>query len=90
MADTQDTQTKKQTMEDIVNTLTLEEVKEQMALYSRLYYKLRKEIHPDYIARKNEKERERYKKKKEAMGYKPNNYNKKYNATEYIVLKTHN
>ena len=56
-----------------------------MALYHRLYHKLRKERDPEYIKRKNEKERERYwknKAKDETI-----KYNKKYNATEYMILK---
>ena len=48
------------TIEELANSLTLEQVKEQMALYHRLYHKLRKEQDPEYIKRKNEKERERY------------------------------
>ena len=43
-----------------MNSLTLEQVKEQMALYHRLYHKLRKEQDCEYMKRKNEKERERY------------------------------
>ena len=52
------------TIEELANSLTLEQVKEQMALYHRLYHKLRKECDPEYIKRKNEKERERYWKNK--------------------------
>ena len=52
------------TIEELANSLTLEQVKEQMALYHRLYHKLRKEQDPEYIKRKNEKERERYWKNK--------------------------
>ena len=52
------------TIEELANSLALEQVKEQMALYHRLYHKLRKEPDPEYIKRKNEKERERYWKNK--------------------------
>ena len=37
------------TIEELANSLTLEQVKEQMALYHRLYHKLRKEQDPEYI-----------------------------------------
>ena len=73
------------TIEELANSLTLEQVKEQMALYHRLYHKLRKEQDPEYIKRKNEKERERYWKNKAKD--EPKKYNKKYNATEYMILK---
>ena len=52
------------TIEELANSLTLKQVKEQMALYHRIYHKLRKEQDPEYIKRKNEKERERYWKNK--------------------------
>ena len=73
------------TIEELANSLTLEQVKEQMALYHRLYHKLRKEQDPEYIKRKNEKERERYWKNKAED--EPKKYNKKYNATDYMILK---
>ena len=77
--------TKTKTIEELANSLTLEQVKEQMALYRRLYHKLRKEQDPEYIKRKNEKERERYWKNK--AKYEPKKYNNKYNATEFMILK---
>ena len=43
------------TIEELANSLTFEQVKEQMALYHRLYHKLRKEQDPEYIKRKNER-----------------------------------
>ena len=73
------------TIEELANSLTLEQVKEQMALYHRLYHKLRKEQDPEYIKRKNEKERERYWKNKAKD--EPKKYSKKDNATEYMILK---
>ena len=45
------------TIEELANSLAFEQVKEQMALYHRLYHKLRKERDPEYIKRKNERER---------------------------------
>ena len=44
--------TETKTIEELANSLTLEQVKEQMALYHRLYHKLRKEQDPEYIKRK--------------------------------------
>ena len=41
--------TETKTIEELANSLTLEQVKEQMALYHRLYHKLRKEQDPEYI-----------------------------------------
>ena len=73
------------TIEELANSLTLEQVQEQMALYHRLYQKLRKERKTNFIQRKNEKERERYWKNKAKDELKK--YNKKYNATEYMILK---
>ena len=73
------------TIEQLANSLTLEQVNEQMALYHRLYHKLRKEQDPEYIKRKNEKERERYWKNKAKD--EPYKYNKKYNATEFMILE---
>ena len=77
--------TETKTIEELANSLTLEQVKEQMALYHRLYHKLRKVQDPEYIKRKNEKERERYWKNKAKD--EPKKYNKKYNATEFMILK---
>ena len=52
--------TETKTVEELANSLILEQDKEQMALYHRLYHKLRKEQDLEYVKRKNEKERERY------------------------------
>ena len=62
------------TIEELVNSLTFEQVKEQLALYHRLYHKLRKEQDPEYIKRRNETERERYWKNKAKD--EPKKYNK--------------
>ena len=77
--------TETKTVEELANILTFEQVKEQMALCHRLYHKLRKEQDPEYIKRKNEKERERYWKNKAKD--EPKKYNKKYNATQFMILK---
>ena len=68
------------TIEELANSLTLEQVKEQMALYHRLYHKFRKEQDPEYIKRKK-----RYWKNKAKD--EPKKYNNKYNATEFMILK---
>ena len=70
--DSENAETK--TIEELANSLTFEQVKEQMALYHRLYHKLRKEQDPEYIKRRNEKERERYWKNKAKD--EPKKYNK--------------
>ena len=44
--------TETKTIEELANSLTFEQVKEQMALYHGLYHKLRKEQDPEYIKRK--------------------------------------
>ena len=73
------------TIEELANSLTLEQVKEQMALYRRLCHKLRKEQDPEYIKGKNEKEWERCWRNKAKD--EPKKYNKKYHATEFMILK---
>ena len=77
--------TETKTIEELANSLTLEQVKKQMALYHRLYHKVGKEQDPEYIKRKNEKERERYWKNKAKD--EPKKYNQKNNATEFMILK---
>ena len=72
--------TETKTIEELANSLTLGQVKEQMALYHRLYHKLRKEQDPEYIKRKNEKERERYWKNKARTNLR--------NTTKSIMLRS--
>ena len=50
--------------------LTLDEVREQMALYQRLYYKLRMQD-PDYATAVRERKRLRKQRMKEARGEQP-------------------
>ena len=50
-----------------IEDLTIDEIKEQMALFTRLYYKKMKED-PEFMARKRELDRQRYYRKKEAEG----------------------
>ena len=79
---------KTQTMEEIASSLTFEQVKEQLALYTRLYYKLRKERDPDYLAKKAEKERARYARNKANKEPSPYRHNKKYFGEEFMIIKT--
>ena len=76
-----------------VDDLTLEEIKEQMALYARLYYKKRRETDPEFIERKRERDRQLYHEKKKAKEQsgeiKSFNYNRKY-STENMMLITPN
>lgn len=73
-----------------IEDLTLDEIKEQMALYQRLYYKKRREIDPDFIERKRERDRQLYhekKKVKEEKGELKNfNYNRKCNADNIMLI----
>ena len=74
-----------------VDNLTLEEIKEQMALYARLYYKKRRETDPEFIERKRERDRQLFHEKKKAKEQsgesKSFNYNRKY-STENMMLIT--
>ena len=47
-----------------IDELTLDEIKEQLALYQRLYYKVRKETDPEYVQKRREKDRHRKSQKK--------------------------
>ena len=42
------------TILELANSLTLEQVQEQMALYHRMYHKLRKEQDPEYMKGKRQ------------------------------------
>ena len=65
-----------------IDELTIDEIKEQMALYQRLYYKRKMETDPTFVERKRELGRQKYERKKEKLvaegKLKP--YNKKYNS----------
>ena len=73
-----------------IEDLTLDEIREQMALYQRLYYKKRRETDPEFIERKRERDRQLYhekKKVKEEKGEGKNfNYNRKYNAENIMLI----
>ena len=48
-----------------IDELSLDEIKEQMALYQRLYYKKKSQEDPEYLERKRERQRQQYREKKE-------------------------
>ena len=69
-----------------IDELTLEEIKEQMALYQRLYYRKKKETDPEFMERNRELGRQKYVRKKERMGYEPKT-NKKYDSENLMLIK---
>ena len=67
--------------------LTLDEVREQMALYQRLYYKLRMQD-PDYATALRERKRLSKQRNREAKGEKVKMLpNQKYNMENTAVIK---
>ena len=66
--------------------LTLEEIKAQMSIFQTLYQRRRRETDPEYAEKIRQKDRDRYYKKKEAMGNPLKTGNKKYNHTGLIVV----
>lgn len=68
-----------------IDDLTLDEIKEQMALYHRLYYKKRRED-PEWMERKREMDRKNYCKKKEARGETIKKHNRKYPSENIMIL----
>lgn len=76
-----------------IDELTLDEIKEQLALYQRLYYKVRKETDPEYIQKRREKDRHRKSQKKELQKAtqettdKKWDYNRKYFGNNYMILQ---
>jgi len=69
-----------------IDELTLDEIKEQMALYHRLYYKKRKE-EPEFMDRKRELDRKKYHEKKEAKGETVKKQNRKYPSENLMLIK---
>lgn len=73
-----------------IDELTLEEIKEQLSLYQRLYYKKRRETDPEFIMKKRERDRQHYHEKKKAKEEKGEgskyNYNRKYNAENIMLI----
>ena len=60
----------------------MDEIKEQLALYQRLYYKKKIEDDPEYLIKKRERQRRQYREKKVREGGEKktpkNDYNRKY------------
>jgi hypothetical protein len=73
-----------------IDELTLDEIREQMALYQRLYYKKRRETDPEFVEKKRERDRQLYhekKKVKEENGEIKNyNYNRKYHSENIMLI----
>ena len=73
-----------------IDDLTLDEIKEQMALYQRLYYKRKMETDPAFVERKRELGRQKYERKRDKLmaegKLKP--YNKKYNNDNLMYATT--
>ena len=73
-----------------IDELTLDEIREQMALYQRLYYKKRRETDPEFVEKKRERDRqlchEKKKVKEENGEVKNYNYNRKYNSENIMLI----
>lgn len=73
-----------------IEELTMDEIKEQLALYQRLYYKKKIEDDPEYLIRKRERQRKQYREKKEREGGEKktpkNDYNRKYFGDNYMLV----
>ena len=69
-----------------IEDLTLDEIREQMALYQRLYYKKRREIDPEFVVKKRERDRQLYHEKKKVKEEKGKL--KTLITTENTMLKT--
>ena len=75
-----------------IDDLTIDEIKEQMALFTRLYYKKKKAEDPEFLERKRALDRQRYHRKKEEEGTvnqpPKNDYNRKYKGNNLILVST--
>lgn len=69
-----------------IDELSLDQIKEQMALYQRLYYRKKKETDPAFMERNRELGRQKYVRKKERLGIEPKS-NKKYDGENLMLLK---
>ena len=66
--------------------LTLEEIKAQMSIYQTLYYKKRKQEDPDYAEKIRERDRQRYYKKRDALGKPTMKDVRKYNHLGLVAV----
>ena len=75
-----------------IDDLTIDEIKEQMALFTRLYYKKKKVEDPEFLERRRALDRQRYHRKKEEEGtvHQPpkNDYNRKCKGNNLILVST--
>ena len=69
-----------------IDELSLDQIKEQMALYQRLYYRKKKETDPAFMERNRELGRQKYVRKKERLGIAPKS-NTKYDGENLMLLK---
>ena len=73
-----------------IDELTLDEIREQMALYQRLYYKKRRETDPEFVEKKRERDRQLYHEKKKVKAEKGElknfNYNRQYNSENIMLI----
>ena len=73
-----------------IDDLTTDEIKEQMALFTRLYYKNKKAEDPEFLERKRALDRQRYHRKKEEQGtvnqLPKNDYNRKYKGNNLMLV----
>ena len=47
-------------IDELLNTLTFEQVREQLSLYNKLFYEMRKRNEPDYMEKRRQREKNRY------------------------------
>ena len=69
-----------------IDELTLDEIKEQMALYQRLYYRKKKESDPAFMERNRELGRQKYYRKKERLGIETKS-KEKYDSENLMLIK---
>ena len=69
-----------------IDELTLDEIKEQMALNQRLYYRKKKESDPDFMERNRELGRQTYYRRKERLGVETKS-REKYDSENLMLLK---
>ena len=69
-----------------IDELTLDEIKEQMALYQRLYYRRKKESDPAFMERNRELGRQKYYRKKERLGIETKS-KEKYDSENLMLIK---
>ena len=69
-----------------IDELTLDEIKEQMALYQRLFYRRKKESDPAFMERNRELGRQKYYRKKERLGIETKS-KEKYDSENLMLIK---